>query len=106
MAYIHCQTRAPIPTTIWTPNLMATLYCTETVPIDSESDTDLDPRSPAFIYTGADAKAKAKATSLPLGSWRMLLSVYIKVTGTATKITEKIRFRSSINLPLLYPFMG
>ena len=33
MAYLHCRMRTQIPTRIWTPNLMATWYCTETVPI-------------------------------------------------------------------------
>ena len=33
MAYLHYRTRDRIPTQIWTANLMATLYCTESVPI-------------------------------------------------------------------------
>ena len=40
MVYLHCRTWTRIPTR--TPNLMATLYCTET-DSDSDSDMDLDP---------------------------------------------------------------
>ena len=33
MTYLHCLTQTQIQTQIRTPNPMATLYCTETVPI-------------------------------------------------------------------------
>ena len=32
MDYLHNRTRTPLLTQIWTPNLMATLYCIEIVP--------------------------------------------------------------------------
>ena len=44
MAYLHCRTQLLIQ--IQTPNPMATLYCTETVPLygpDSEFYLDSDP---------------------------------------------------------------
>ena len=46
MAFLYCRTRTRTPTWIWTPNLMATLYCTETshcMDADSHSDPDLSP---------------------------------------------------------------
>ena len=49
MVYLHLLTRAWIPTRTGTPNPMATLYCTETVSIGTNLDSDSDPDVPGYV---------------------------------------------------------
>ena len=54
MACLHCWRRTRVPTRIRIPNLMATLYCTETVPI-AQIKTLI---SAPYFYTGQESESE------------------------------------------------